>query len=173
MAAATGATMQSSAVPIIRGDGEGERLWFAGGGVLTMKATVAETNGSFMLFEDRMTRGKVTPLHLHPHAEETLIVLEGELVVYHEGTEYPVGSGGVAVIPRGVPHAFIVTSETARILALLTPGSGEAFFRAAGEPATDATDPDRPPDWDRLRKAAELHPEVIQILGPPPFAAGS
>jgi quercetin dioxygenase-like cupin family protein len=172
MAAATGATLQPTAVPIIRGEGDGERLWFAGGGVFTMKATAAETNGTFMLFEDRMTRGKVTPLHLHPHAEETLIVLEGELVVYHAGSEHRVGPGGVAVVPRGVPHAFMVTSETARILALLTPGSGEAFYRAASEPVTDDTDPQRPPDWNRLRTAAEQHPESIQILGPPPFVAG-
>jgi quercetin dioxygenase-like cupin family protein len=166
--------LQPTAAPIIRGEGEGERLWWAGGGVFTMKATAAETNGTLMLFEDRMTRGKVTPLHLHPHAEETLIVLEGEIVVYHAETEHQVGSGGVAVVPRGVSHAFMVTSETARILALLTPGGGEAFFRAASEPVTvtDDTDPARPPDWDRLRAAAQQHPESIQILGPPPFVSG-
>ncbi len=30
--------------------------------------------------------------------------------------------------------AFLVTSETARVLALQTPGTGEAFYRDAGEP---------------------------------------
>ncbi len=161
--------MSTTAVPIIRGEGEGERLWFAGGGLWTMKATAEETDGAFTLLEDRMARGKTTPLHTHPNLEETLIVLEGEILVHVEGTEHRVGPGGVAVAPRGVPHAFLVTSETARMLALQTPGSGEAFYRDASEPATDETDAERPPDLDRLRAAAERHPDIIQILGPPPF----
>ena len=158
----------STAVPIIRGEGEGERLWFAGGGVFTMKATAEETDGAFVLLEDRVVQGKTTPLHSHPNLDETLIVLEGEILVYAEGTEHRVGPRGVAVAPRGVPHAFMVTSETARILALQTPGSGEAFYRDATEPATAETDPERT-DWDRLRAAAERHPDIIQTLGPPPF----
>jgi len=161
----------STAVPIIRGEGEGERLWFAGGGVWTMKATSEETDGAFMLFEDRMTRGKTTPLHIHPHEDETYIVLEGEILVHVEGAEHPVGPGGVAVVPRGTRHAFLVTSETARTLVLQTPGSGEAFYRDASEPSTDETDAQRPPDLDRLRAAAERNPSCIEILGPPPFEA--
>ena len=161
----------STAVPIIRGEGEGERLRFAGGGVHLWKATAEETGGAFILFEDRMPRGKTTPLHVHPHEDETFVVLEGEILVHVEGTEHPVGPGGVAVVPRASRHAFLVTSETARILALQTPGSGEAFYREASEPSTDEADADRPADFDRLRAAAERNPGCIQILGPPPFEA--
>jgi quercetin dioxygenase-like cupin family protein len=160
----------STAVPIIREDGEGERRWFAGGGLWTMKATAEETDGAFILVENRMTRGKTTPLHIHPNLDETLIVLEGEILVYAEGREHRVGPRGVAVAPRGMAHAFMVTSESALILALQTPGSGEAFYREASEPATAETDPART-DWDRLRAAAEHHPDSIQIVGPPPFEA--
>ncbi len=161
----------STAVPIIRGEGEGERRWFAGGGLWTVKVTAEETDGAFTLIEDRMTRGKTTPLHTHPHEDETFIVLEGEILVHVEGNEHPVGPGGVAVVPRGTRHAFLVTSEMARILALQTPGSGEAFYRDASEPSTDETDAERPPDLDRLRAAAERNPRCIKILGPPPFEA--
>ena len=158
-----------TAVPIVRGEGEGERRWFAGGGLWTIKATAEETDGAFTLIEDRMTLGKTTPLHTHPHEDETFIVLEGEILVHVEGTEHSVGPGGVAVVPRGTRHAFLVTSEMARILVLHTPGSGEAFYRDASEPSTDETDAERPPDLDRLRAAAQRHPDIIEILGPPPF----
>ncbi len=158
----------SAAVPIIRGEGEGERLWFAGGGVHIWKATAEETDGAFVLLEDRMARGKTTPLHTHPNLDETLIVLEGEILVYAEGSEHRVGPRGVAVAPRGVAHAFMVTSESAIILSLQTPGSGEAFYRDASEPATAETDLART-DFGRLRAAAERHPDIIEILGPPPF----
>ena len=72
---------------------------------------------------------------------------------------------------RKEEHAFLVTSEMARILALQTPGSGEALYRDASEPSTDETDAQRPPDFDRLRAAAERNPGCIEILGPPPFEA--
>jgi quercetin dioxygenase-like cupin family protein len=136
-----------------------------------MKATAEETGGAFTLLEDRLARGKTTPLHHHPNLVETLIVLEGEILVYAEGAEHRVGPRGVAVAPRGAPHAFMVTSESARVLVLQTPGSGEAFYRDATEPASAETDPGRPPEWDRVRAAAERHPDIIQILGPPPFEA--
>jgi quercetin dioxygenase-like cupin family protein len=74
----------STAGTIIRGEGEGERLWFAGGGLWTMKATAEETDGAFILLENRMVQGKTTPLHTHPNVDETLIVLEGEILVYAE-----------------------------------------------------------------------------------------
>ena len=160
----------STAVPIIRGEGEGERRWFAGGGIHVVKASAEETDGAFILLEDQMTRGKTTPLHTHPNLDETLIVLEGEILVYAEEKEHRLGPRGVAVAPRGAPHAFTVTSESALILALQTPGSGEAFYREASEPAGAECDPGRT-DWDRLRAAAQRHPDTIQILGPPPFEA--
>src|SRR3712207_7145146 len=74
--------------------------------------------------------------------------------VYAEGREHRVGPRGVAVARRGVPHAFMVTSESAVILALQTPGSGEAFYRDASEPATAETDP-ASTDFGLLRAAAE------------------
>ena len=158
-----------TATPIIRQSGEGERMWFAGGGIFTWKATAAETGGAFILIEDVMEQGKVTPLHTHPNEDETIYVLEGELLVNIEGEEHVVRAGGLFFAPRGVPHAFMVVSDEARVLGLQTPGTGEEFYRAVGEPATDETDPSET-DWDRLREVASRS-ESIEILGPPPFAA--
>ena len=128
----------STAQAIVRQDGEGEQLWFAGGGVFTMKASSEETGGAFVLFEDRVVRGKTTPMHLHPNEDETIYVLEGELLVDMDGEQRRVGRHGVFVAPRGLPHAFLVTSETARLLCVQTPGSGESFYRGASEPLSAA-----------------------------------
>lgn len=158
-----------NALPIIRQAGEGEQLWFAGGGLNMMKATAEETGGAFLLMEQRSVRGKTTALHLHPNEDETIYVLEGEILVHIEGREHRIGQGGLFMAPRGVPHAWMVTSETARTLILKTPGTGEAFYRDASEPASSAADAWRPPDWERLRKVAERSP-TIEVLAPPPFA---
>ena len=158
----------STAVPVIRQDGEGERLWFYGGGVHTWKATQKETGGAFILFEAVMSRGKVTPLHTHP-CDETMVVLEGELLVHVQGEEYLVARNGVLVAPRGVPHAFMVTSEMARMLVLETPGGSEAFYRGASVTATDDVLAAAPVDMSRVQQSAKQN-GGIEIVGPPPFA---
>lgn len=160
----------SSAEAVIRQEGEGEQFWFAGGGVFTVKASAAETGGAFTLIEDHVVRGKTTPLHLHPDVDEAIYVLEGELLVHIEGEEHRVRDRGFFLAPRGVPHAFLVTSDTAHLLALQTPGSGEEFYRAASEPLASAADEARPPDLAKLRSAAESSPS-IELLGPPPFGS--
>src|SRR5579859_473838 len=155
-------------LPIVSVKGEGKNMWFYGGGVHTWLATSAETQGAFLLFDDFMTKGKTTPLHSHPEVEETLYVLEGEIVVHIDGREQTLGSGGLAMVPRGVPHAFLVTSESARILFLETPGTSEAFYRGASEPLTPALEASAPVDFDRVRASAARN-GGIEILGPPPF----
>jgi quercetin dioxygenase-like cupin family protein len=156
-------------VPIIRQRDEGELMWFAGGGAMRWKATSEETGGAFLLLEDHMEHGKVTPLHLHPNEDEAIYVIDGELLVEIEGTRHRVGAGGFFFAPRGVPHALMVTSETgAHVLGWQTPATGERFYRDAGEPARTAEEAARPADFDRLRAVAESSPS-IEILGPPPF----
>jgi quercetin dioxygenase-like cupin family protein len=151
----------------VREPGTGERRWFCGGGMHTWLATEAETDGAFLLFEDQLDQGKVTPLHLHPDADETFYMLEGEVVVHIDGTQFPLAAGGIAIVPRGVPHAFMVTSAEARMLCLQTPGAGEAFYRIASEPVVDGL-PAAPVDFGRVAAAA-AQTHAIEILGPPPF----
>jgi quercetin dioxygenase-like cupin family protein len=158
----------SKVVPIVRVEGEGDKLWFYGGGVHTWLATSAETGGAFLMFDDVMTNGKTTPLHSHPDVDETLYVLNGEILVHIDGREQKVGRGGIAMFPRGVSHAFLVTSESARLLCLETPGSSEAFYRGASEPLTPSLEAAAPVDFDRVRASAAQN-GGIEILGPPPF----
>jgi quercetin dioxygenase-like cupin family protein len=162
----------TAAVPIVRADGEGERLRFWGGGYLTMKATSEETGGAFLLFEDLMSAGKTTPLHIHRDEDELLYVLEGELLVHIEGEDHAVGPHGVAIAPRGVPHAFLVTSHSARVLCLQTPGSAEAFYREASEPADETGEASDAVDFDLVRAAA-ANVGGMEVVGPPPFEAAS
>jgi quercetin dioxygenase-like cupin family protein len=157
---------------IIRARDEGEAIWF-NSDLFTFMATAEETGQAFTLFEERSQRGKVTPLHVHPDADETFCVLEGEIRVFVDGVERMVSEGGMASVPRGVPHAVLVVSETCRALTLLTPASAamERFFHEVGTPATQRTlPPSMPLPLDRIRAAAAKHGGVV-ILGPPPFAA--
>jgi quercetin dioxygenase-like cupin family protein len=154
---------------IVRNKDDGERRWFLGGGLHVWKALAEETNDSMLVFEDHLERGKVTPMHLHPDVDEALYIIEGEILLNVEGTEHLVGAGGFTFAPRGGAHAFIVTSERARLLCIQTPGAGQAFYRNASQPATTG---DGPVDFDRLRKVA-VETGATTIVGPPPFAISS
>jgi len=151
----------------VRDSGEGERRWFSGGGLHTWKLTSEETGGAFLLFEFVGEQGKVTPVHIHPASDETFYILEGEILLDLDGERRPLGAGGVVVIPRGAPHAFMVTSPEARMLTFQTPGTDEQFYRVASEPAPEGSQP-IPVDFDRIRAAAQ-ETGAIEILGPPPF----
>jgi quercetin dioxygenase-like cupin family protein len=155
---------------IVRHSGAGDKRWFFGGGLHTWKATADETHGAFLLFEDHMAEGKMTPFHTHPDADEAFYVLEGEIVVHANGQEHHITPGGFAVALRGVPHAFMARAET-RLLCMQTPGTGQAFFQHASEPSSiDVID--GPVDFARVLAAAKEHGS-LEILGPPPFAAAS
>ena len=162
-------TTVSIPTPIVRAHDEGERRWFYGGGVHTWKATSEETGGAFLLFEDEMEQGKTTPLHIHPESDESMYVLEGEILVHMDGQEHRVGPGGLTVAPRGVPHAFMVLSATARLLCLHTPGCAQAFYIGASEPMGAETGPARTVDFSKIAESGKRN-GGIEILGPPPFA---
>jgi quercetin dioxygenase-like cupin family protein len=153
-------------VPIVRAPGEGDKRLFLGGGLHTWKLMAEDTDGTFFLFEDVMAKGKTTPLHRHADADETTYILEGEIVVKVDGKESRLGPGAMSFVPRGVPHAFLVVSDEARLLTLQTPGTGQAFYRGASEPATG----DRSDVVDIARvQASAKENGGVELLGPPPF----
>ena len=111
----------------------------------------------------------MTPLHTHPESDETMYVLEGEILMHMDGAEHRVGAGGLAVAPRGVPHAFLVLSPTARLLCLHTPGClpGVLLGRQRAGRRRRRRSAGRSTSTEIHASAA--HNGGIVILGPPPF----
>ena len=129
--------------PITLDPGEGEALWF-NNDLLIFKATGAQTGGAYLLVEEVAHRGKVTPLHTHPAEEETFYVLDGEALMHLDGEQRSLTAGCFVSVPAGVPHAYLVTSETARTLILITPGSGameDSSARRASRPLSARSGP--------------------------------
>src|SRR5918992_1294234 len=146
--------MNDQATSLAVSRGEGESLWF-NGALVTITVPGAWSGEAFSLAEVEMTEGRATALHTDP-SEETFHVLEGELLFHIDGHDRRAEAGETVAIRRGVPHAFIAVSSTARFLVLNTPGTHDRFFRAAGLPATDRDfDNAPPPDRDRTLAAAK------------------
>ena len=157
----------TTSTSLVRNAEDAEQRWFYGGGLHTWLVREREVGDGFLLFEDTVDPGKRTPLHTHPDADETFYLLAGSMLLHVDGIEHEVRAGGVAVVARGVPHAFMAQDEGARMLCLHTPGGGESFYRTASEPVV-AGEPALPVDFDRIRQAA-VATGSMAIVGPPPF----
>ena len=149
---------------------EGDAIWF-NGALQNIKVPGVWSDDAFSLVEVASTEGRATGLHTDP-SHETFYLLEGELLFHVDGEEHRAQAGQTFAIRRGVPHAFLVTSKTARFLVLNTPGGHDRFFRDGGEPAP-TRDFAAAPEPDHARTLAAAHAHGVTFLGPPPFAAAS
>jgi quercetin dioxygenase-like cupin family protein len=143
-------------------------IWFLG--VLSqVRLSGEQTDGAFSLTDNLARRGDGSPVHVHDRDDETFFVLDGELRVVAGEDDYTAGPGTVAVLPRRLRHAYVVTSATARFLTLHAPAGFEQFAAEVGQPAQALTlppEPAGPPDFAALTQTAARH--GITILAPPP-----
>jgi quercetin dioxygenase-like cupin family protein len=153
---------------VISGPDAQAATWLLGA-LSQVRLSGEQTGGALSLTDNLARRGNASPVHLHDRDDETFLVLDGELRVLVGEDDYTAGPGTVAVLPRRLRHAYVVTSATARFLSLHTPGGFEQFAAEVGEPAQALTlpaEPAGPPDFAALAQAAARH--GITILAPPP-----
>jgi quercetin dioxygenase-like cupin family protein len=132
------------------------------GALVRTRIGTADTAGRFAVLEHAGERGYMSPLHQHEADEETFLVLDGELRVEVGPDTHAVGAGGLALLPRGLPHGFVVVSGAARFLTLHTPAGFDRFVAEVGTPLDV---PAELPDPAELSRVAARH--GIQIVGPP------
>lgn len=144
-----------------------QAVWFLGA-LIRVRAGGDATAGTLAILEHQGERGYNSPVHRHDADEETFLVLEGELLVQVDGQTWTAGAGTAAVLPRKLPHAFVVTSPQAVFLTIHTPAGFDKFALAAGTPAKSASPPpnELPPDPAVLAAMAGRY--GVEILGPPP-----
>jgi quercetin dioxygenase-like cupin family protein len=153
---------------VISGPDTQAAIWFLGA-LAQVRVSGEQTGGAFALADHLARRGNASPVHVHDRDDETFFVLDGELRVFVGEEEHTAGPGTVAVLPRRLRHAYVVTSATARFLTVHTPAGFEQFAAEVGEPARALTlppPPAGPPDFAALAQAAARH--QITILAPPP-----
>jgi mannose-6-phosphate isomerase-like protein (cupin superfamily) len=151
---------------VAAGEGLADVWWKTGR--VTVKASGAETGNVFAQFEVNDPRGGGPPLHVHHNEDETFYVLEGRVTMFVGEKQIDLEAGDYCFGPRGVPHAYLVRSEHARMLVTISPSGSEQLFVSLGAPVTGAeppTDAVMPPIDEMARLFAEYGAE---ILGPPP-----
>ena len=94
----------------------------------SLKLRGGATGDSIMLFEETVSAGTTSFLHLHRDSDEVAWVLAGE-ITFKIGDEITVGGPGTcAFFPRNVPHAWKNTGrDTGRVVFLYTPAAAGGY----------------------------------------------
>lgn len=88
-----------------------------------------QTGGSYYLFESEFDPESGNRLHVHTYEDEVVYVLQGAIQIRLGDGRLDAGEGGVAHLPKGIPHAlYNPLKMSLRILALAIPGGMEQFF---------------------------------------------
>ncbi len=105
-------------------------------------------------------------LHRHSNEDELWYVADGDFLFQSGETRMQTSTGGVALGPRGLPHAFRnIGRGPGRLLIVTTPGGIDAFFGDLAQALADG--PLKP---DALQEVGERH--GIEFVGPPLIEQG-
>jgi quercetin dioxygenase-like cupin family protein len=159
-------TTASDPYHLTAGEGLADVWWKAGR--ITVKAGPDQTGNAFSQFVVDDPRGSGPPLHVHHNEDETFYILEGQVTMFAGGERVDLEAGDYFFGARGVPHAYLVRSERARMLVTISPSGSEQLFVSLGVTVTGAeppTDVVMPPLPEMARLFAQYGAE---ILGPPP-----
>jgi quercetin dioxygenase-like cupin family protein len=154
--------------PYVRSADEHQKIRWIGGSTLSVVLDSAATGGQLMVVRSDARLGDAAPVHVHDREDESFLVLSGSMLVWVGDDRYEVSEGGICMLPRKIPHAYRVTSQTATFLNLSTPAGLEQAFREAGW--SQGGDP--PADWAITPQgiAAAVAKVGCTVLGPPPAA---
>jgi len=126
----------------------------------TILATEA-TGGAMSVVDSVSPPNYGPPRHIHHDADETFVILSGEVELWLDGETMVKGPCETAFIPRGREHTFrVIGTQPSRHLVILTPGGFEGFFAdmAAGQFRI-------PEDMGQIEESAKRH--HLEFTGPP------
>ena len=132
-----------------------------------------QTKGQYSLMEQLMPMSAGPPPHVHDHGDEVFYILDGEMALQLDD-QVMIGSRGQLVrIPAGTTHAFVVTTQTARVLNFYVPAGLDMQVSMLATPATGAILPpdgaERPPtDEQQHAFTSRLHDLATQAMSAKP-----
>ncbi len=151
--------------PYVAQPAQQEQLEWLGGGVMRILLDGQRTGGQLTMLRSSPAGGSASPVHVHADEDEIVVLLRGSGLFWAGDERFELSEGGVAFLPRNVPHAYRFTSDEVDMLAVCTPAGTENFFRAAG---WDRSRP-KPDGWEitPASMAAAAAATGQTILGPP------
>ena len=141
----------AGARPFASAPGDGDRIDI-GTATFLVRASADSTGGALTILEEEPPLLD-TSRHVHRAMDETFYVLDGEHEFVCGDETFRLGPGGVAFLPRGIPHAHRrLIPGAGRLMCITTPGGFEGFFRTLAEAALSGE-----PAESVYRRASQEH----------------
>lgn len=131
---------------------EGPRYWLVDT-VWSVLASAETTGGALTVLDQVMPRRSGPPPHVHERLHEYFYLLDGEIRFQIGAKVEDAEKGTLVSIPSNTVHGFAVTSETAHVLNLYTPGGFTEQITHLGTPASEL----------RLPREGEQQPPTAAI----------
>jgi quercetin dioxygenase-like cupin family protein len=127
--------------------------------IVDVKISGNDTGGELAIFEQTsFMQGRGWPLHLHLSQDKTIYISEGEYLFVVGDEKYNLRAGDHLFLPRKVPHAWSLLSETGKAILTMQPaGKLEAFFLEVAALTYDPT----PATIDKLFENHDM-----KVVGP-------
>jgi quercetin dioxygenase-like cupin family protein len=142
-----------------------QKLEWLDGGQFAVLLDSAATDGQLTVGRFSVARGEAPPYHMHTREDEIFMLIKGTALLWSDDQETELSEGGVVYLPKNVPHGYRITSDTADLLMICTPGGIEGMFRHAGRDMSTARPEGFEISKDRMAEAADMYGQII--LGPP------
>jgi mannose-6-phosphate isomerase-like protein (cupin superfamily) len=118
----------------------------------------------FSAFEDVRQPGDGPPWHCHHGEDEMFRVVSGRFRLRCGDQDFDAVPGDTAILPRGVPHAFVNAGDTVgTMFCVVQPGGFERFFLEIADAGLRI-----PEDMGRILEIAGRY--KLELLGPNPFS---
>jgi quercetin dioxygenase-like cupin family protein len=101
------------------------------GAKFTIKVLTSETSGSYTVMDIIHPPNLGPALHMHPKGSETFYVIEGKYEFILDGKQVVGKSGDVILVPKAVPHRFIVGPKGGHAIVISPPDLEFYFFKVS------------------------------------------
>lgn len=155
--------------PYVVAEGDGVHTYFLNN-LATTKVAAADS-ALMSVVQFKAPRGFGPPVHVHDDEDEVVVVTEGSVAFRSGDDETIAAAGGIAFLPRAVPHTFQVLSDSATMISITASETGhprfDTFVSALSTPAAEvAIPPHAEIDGGQVARVGAEH--KIGIVGPPP-----
>ena len=123
--------------PFVLRDGEG-RSYKWHDVLFTMKASAAETDGAFALWDVTTRPGEEPHLHVHDDVDEIFYVLSGSITFRAGRRSFKVEKNAFVYVPLGTPHTYKIHSRTVRMIGISAPSAFGDHIEQTGTPVRPA-----------------------------------
>lgn len=146
-------------------DAELQSIAWIGGSVHNVVVDGDTSDGRLAVFRSTMRGGTASPVHVHEREDETVTLIDGTAIFWVGDQRWEVGAGDTVFMPRGLPHAYSFTSETADMFTVCNPAGMEEFFRAIGWDLAQPLPEGWSPDFAKMNEVGAASGQTV--LGPP------